>query len=192
MSNEQTGDKKPVQYILLDTNIVQLLGHPQIGSQLENYLIQHINNGFGLGISNISVAELTRNLSEDKERLALGYLYIFPRFYVLETTLLAAGRLSSIYSQTGVNVKNEDKIKIPTDHIELADLIIAATSVLNGTLIMTTNIADFPNPYFYLLAEKMFIYDAKKSKSCIYTQILSPNVNLIIDMFNRRFKEIKK
>lgn len=177
-------DTESVQNVILDTCILQYFSNKNIQIELDRYLLDLIDRKFTFYISEISIAELLTNLNKPKEAQGLKILSLFERYLVEQNTLIASAQLSSIYNQVGIN--NIDLSKIESARISLSDRILGATAILNGALILTANIQDFPNPYFIPVEEHLLIYNNKHGKSMLYLQLLSPNINLINKVFNTR------
>jgi predicted nucleic acid-binding protein len=176
--------KKFIQDIILDTCIIQYLGNENIAPRLKNYLVDLAGRGFNFAISEVTFAELLSNISLGKEIIGRKTLALFKRYFVGDRVLISSAQLSSLFKQ--VQIDNFEKIKIQSDHISLADKIIGATAILSGSLILTANIQDFPNPYFFPVEEKQVIYKRKNKSNMLYLQILSPNTQLILKLFKRR------
>lgn len=181
---EGSQSNAPVQDIILDTCILQYFGNKHLAYKLKIYLIGLIGRRFDLAISEVTIAELLCNLSKKKEEEGRNTLLLFKRYPVENKVLVASAQLPSLFNQ--VQIDNFEKIKIQTDHISLADRIIGATAVLTGSLILSTNIQDFPNPYFLPVEENQLIYKKKDKMSMLYLQLLSPNTKLIMNLFNKR------
>jgi len=182
MKNEKYS--KPIQNIILDTCILQYSNKKNIQNELSEYLQDLIERKFDLYISEISIAELLTNLTRENEDEGAKTISYFKKYTVEQNTLIASAQLSSIYNKVGIN--NLDISKVDGGHINLSDKIIGATAILNGALILTANIQDFPNPYFIPVEEHLLIYRNKHGKSMLYLQLLSPNIMLINKVFNRR------
>lgn|SRR3989338_199279 len=183
--NEQVKDPKtPTQDIILDTCILIHLSTENMAIPLKYYLLDLIGRKFNLAISGISITELLTNITLKKQQEGYKVLSIFKRYFLPDNILIASGELSTLYKQVGID--NDNPIKIECDHISLADRIIGATAVLSGSLILTADINDFPNPYFFPVEEKKILYKRKNKENMLYLQILSPNNVLISEMINKR------
>ncbi len=130
------------QTVILDTNIIQYSANKKFGKEITDFLDELKKRGFELAISDISYSELLANLSQAKEEAGLKLLRSFKKIEVGTTFLHAAARTCTIYNQQR---KIEQKSK---SEASVADLIIAATAILTGSLIITANINDFPKAIF--------------------------------------------
>lgn len=168
----------PVQYIILDTNIIQYLNDKHIEYQLYLYLLDLIKGGFGFAISDVSVYELLSGVTVKQEEVAISTLSNFRRYIVNTNVLVAASQLSTIYKRE----------KISDQEITLADKLVGATAILTGSLVMTANVNDFPRPFFTEAEEKLFYYK-HKNKTCMrVVQILKPNLPVMQQRFSERSK----
>lgn len=162
--------------IILDTNILQYLSNKELKQDLQQFLNDFIEKGYTLAISEISIFELLRNLSKSKEEVAVNQLNIFEKYQVTSTTLTVASQLSTIYSQNNISPQ---QISIP-------DLVIAATAVLTNTMILTSDINDFPRPFFSEILEMQIFYKKKSKTKLQVFQLLSPNLAVINAKFSER------
>lgn len=166
----------PRQYILLDTNILQYLANKHISEKLIPFITTLLDLNFELALSEISICESLSGVTLDQEKRALDTLAMFQRYLVDQTILLGAARLQNIY-------KTE---KIPDGKINLADRVIAATSIIGGFLILTADINDFPRPLFKEIHEEKIIYRKKNKSNLMVIQLLEPNIPLIKHRLNER------
>ena len=179
MSNTlDSKNQVPIQNIILDTNILQYLSNRYITNELNGYLLDLVTRGFGLGISDISITELLQDATIAQEKIGLESLNLFNRYLLNENTLIGAAQFSTLYKNDGI--KN--------DAISLADKIIASSSVLSGSLILTADVNDYPRPFFWEAEEKQIIYKKKNKTNMLVVQLLRPNV----DYINKRFAERPK
>lgn len=166
---------KPVQNVILDTNIFNYSSNKFISTTLNSFLSLLINSGFVLAFSDISMCELLSGATVTQENDQLSVLNNFRRYLVDDNVLIGAARLQSFYK----------KENVPEGQIDLADKIIAATAIITGSLILTANVNDFPRPFFHEVHEERLMY-RKKDSSCLQVvQLLSPNIELI----NQRLTE---
>lgn len=166
--------QQPLQFIILDTNIIQYSGNMPTSPEFLKYLSDLMKRGFGLAISDISIYEILRGATTSQEEKIFRTLGIFNTYYISQQVIIASARLYTLYRDEKIQVANIDD----------GDLIIAATSVLTGSLILTRNRRDFPFPFFEE-AEIRTIYFAKslghtgEHTICL----LRPNINLVVRKF---------
>jgi predicted nucleic acid-binding protein len=167
----------PVQNIILDTCVLQYLSDKYMSLELLKFLLDLIQRGFGLAISDISIFELLQDATIKKENEGVDTLKLFGRYNLLENTLIASAQISTLYKSDRCH-----------DGISVADKIIGATAILSGSLILTADINDYPRPFFNEVEEKLLIYRKNNKSNMISMQILRPNIVYI----NQRFLERPK
>lgn len=173
----------PKQSIILDTNVIQYSTNKKFGKEISTYLGELIKRGFELAISEVSYSELLANLNEKKEREGMELLNKFiKRFAVEYLVLIVTAQVSTLYNQ-----QRRLELK-PKTEASTEDKIIAATAILSGSLIMTSNINDFPRPFFKEVEEKLIFYKENNKNNMIVIQLLKPNIPVI----NQRFLERPK
>lgn len=173
-SNEQS----PIQNIILDTNILQYLSNRYIKNELNSYLLDLVARGFGLAISDISIVELLQDSTSEQEKIGLEILNLFNRYQLNESFLLGAAQFSTLYKS--------DRVR--NDAISLADKIIASSSVLSGSLVLTADVNDYPRPFFWEAEEKQIIYRKNNKTNILIVQLLRPNMEYINQKFSERPK----
>jgi predicted nucleic acid-binding protein len=173
--SEKKKETQPLQYIILDTCVVQYINDKKISKELILWLEGLISKGFGLAISDISVQELLTNATVRQEEEGFKLLSKFKNYPVESNILLGASQLATLYNLE----------KTPIQGISIPDKIIASTAILTGALIVTADINDFPRPFFHAAEEKMIIYKHKNKTKMRVLQILKPNMPVI----NQRFSE---
>ena len=159
----------PVQNIILDTNIFNYSSNKFISTALNGFLSLLTNNGFVLAFSDISICELLSGATISQEKAQLAVLNNVRRYLLDDNVLIGAARLQSFYK----------KENVPEGQIDLADRIIAATTIITGSLILTANVNDFPRPFFREVHEERLLYRKKDSSCMQVVQLLSPNIELI-------------
>ncbi len=170
--------RRPIQNIILDTNIIQYIGDRNIAAHLSQYFQDLIKKGFGFAISDISYYELLSGATIKQEQQAHSALSRFVKYPVNSNVLITASQLSTIY-------KNQ---KVPNQQITLEDKIIAATAILAGSLLMTADVNDYPRPFFAEAEEKLLYY-SHKNKTCMrVVQLLRPNLPVMKQRFSERPK----
>ncbi len=178
MAESASTDNPIKQNIILDTCILQYLGDRHISLELNTYLLDLISRGFDFAISDISIQELLTGTTIKQEQVGLKLLNGLVRYSIFHNILVAAAQLTTLYRQ--------DKVK--NEHISIPDKIIASTAILNGALVLTADVHDFPRPFFSEAEEKLIIYRKKDKSNILCLQILKPN----IDYINQRFSERPK
>ncbi|MDP3982500.1 MAG: PIN domain-containing protein [bacterium] len=169
----------PVQNIILDTNILQYSTSKGPKDQFIIYISELIERGFGLTISEITVYELLAGLSSEKEKQAIQTLEAFGRYKVEVDVFIGAAQLSTLYSM--------DK-SVMDSGISTGDRIIAASAILTGSLILSSDVNDYPRPYFNEVEERLIYFKKKDRQHMISTYLLAPNIPVINQKFNERPK----
>lgn len=178
-ATEQSSANTPKQTIILDTNIFSYISEPEVGSHVILYLVELLKRGFGFAYSDITIYELLRGNTEKKEKEMLEILNPYFRYFLSENVILSAARLD--------NIMKAEKIEV--NSVDHGDKFIAATAILTGSLILTTNARDFPWPLFHEAESKPLIFQNKNKKTkCYMTSLIRPDFDLI----NLRFKERPK
>ena len=91
------------------------------------------------------------------------------KYLVDDNVLIGAARLQNLYREEN----------IPEGQINLADRVIAATSIITGSLVLTGDVNDYPRPFFKEMHEEKIFYK-KKDTSCMQiVQLLAPNIDVI-------------
>lgn len=165
----------PIQYILLDSNIIHYSADKNSYVAFTSYLSELAQRGFGLAISEITLYELLRGTYVKKKSDMINVLNLFPRYFITNQALTAAADLETLY--------NIDKI--PTS-VEDGDKFIGATSILTASLILTANSRDYPLPFFAELERRILSYNYNNRLKSIPVSLLSPDMNII----NMKFNEI--
>ncbi|MBI5619884.1 hypothetical protein HY950_02905 [Candidatus Gottesmanbacteria bacterium] len=166
----------PLPDILLDTCVIQSFADKHRGQQYSTYLSQLVSQTYALAISEISLYELIQGVSVSKEQQLLQTLEGVKRYTIDQNVLIAAARMRTL-----CNMEN-----IAREQISDGDRIIAATSVLTGSFILTENLNDFPRPFFVEMERKNIIYDYKNVQRMIPVYLLTPDLLIINFRFQNR------
>lgn len=180
MNDENASNPSPTQDIILDSCILQYIGNKQILGELLAYLLELVERGFGLTISEVSYFELLSGTTIKQEKSAVDLLDKFNRYLIDLRVLIAASQLSTLYFH---QCKLEDR---SPQNISFQDKIIAATAILTGSLILTANINDFPRPFFQEAEEKPIFYKHKNKTQMLVLQLLRPNQLVVQQRFHER------
>ena len=165
--------------VLLDTCIIQYAVSKDTGAIFQQYLAEFSSRGYPLAISEFSIYELLQGTSVSKEAELLQWLNSFnTRYLVANNVLLAAAQLRTLY----------DMEKISREQVGDGDKIIASTSILTGSPILTANLNDFPRPFFYEIERKQLIYRYKDTQRMIPTCLLAADTDIINSRFSSRPK----
>ncbi len=157
------------RYLILDTCIVQYWMDRYIESAVREQLSSWVGTDCDLAISEVSYAELIDGAYREKVDKVKVLLKTFARLEVSQRVLSGSGFLGSIYRNQ--NSRNSG--------IELADRIIAATSFINNTAVITANIQDFPLPFFTSVYSENIMFKKKNKKRYITIDILKPNITIL-------------
>ncbi|MEK9201313.1 MAG: PIN domain-containing protein [Patescibacteria group bacterium] len=165
-------------YLLIDTCVIQYVATKDVDLAVNEYLLEIKSRGFDFVISDISTYESLQGVSAQKENELLSLLNSLDRYPIDANTLIAAAQIKTLY----------DLEKVPQNQISDGDKIIAATSILTGAPIVTSDLNDFPRPYFVELERKNIIYKHKNVDRMIPIYILSPNIDVVNHRFSIRPK----
>lgn len=174
------------RYIILDTNILIKIGENAdkadgAGKKILEHL-SHIlgeNPGWFCAISLITAFELTDQSTFEKEVARERQLSDIKKFNVSIKVIRLAGRLGCFYKECN----------IAPNQIEGPDKIIAATAVVTGSIIFTTNPSDYPAPFFKeVLNYRKVIEHTGKSGYPVFTPVylFSPEPQIIGKYWDRR------
>ena len=149
---------------------------------MTEYLLELSNRKFGLAISTVTAYEILKGVDISKEQEVLKVIEVFLNYEVDRGVLVAAARLDSIYSLENIHTKEVDD----------CDKFIAATALLTGSVILTTNARDFPWPIFREVERKYIEFDVnKKWKKSVAISLLEPDWNIVKMRLEDRSKGIK-
>lgn len=160
--------KKPP--LLLDTNIIIYLSQSWLSNQIRKELVRLVHDYY-LITSKINRYEIIKNSQLSKESKLLKLLNLFESFEITEDVIITAALLSKICFS-----KMEEKDKQKKD----MDMIIAGTTVVNNSFLLTVNRNDFPFPYFEEKEVVPILYKQTIQKTqCILLCLLKPNIKYI-------------
>jgi predicted nucleic acid-binding protein len=168
---------KTIQNIIIDTNILQYVGEKTTSTTIVPYLSDLLSRGFGLAISDISIYELLKGANANKEQEMRNILNLFQRYYLTENVLIASAQLETLYRAD----------KIFPKQIGDGDILIGATAILTGSLIITANFRDYPLPFFKEVERfsLSYTYGGNHSKN-LMIGLLSPDLGFINQKFSER------
>lgn len=158
-------------YFLLDSCIIEYYLSEKYSTQIQAILQKWQKNIFGLAISQIIFSELIDGTYMKKETTIINTLRDYHNFPVTERHIIGSGKLGSIYQQNKI-----------TQNISLVDKIIAATSIITNSPIITANINDYPQPYFEVIDSLMLIHGNKLIK----VGLIKPDYNVLNAAFADR------
>ena len=157
-------------HIILDSCIVEYYLHKELSFQIKD-IFDNWGVGFDFAVSQIVYSELVDGAYPKKERIIIKTLKSFYNLPVTERNIIGSGKLGSVYREFNI-----------TQGISITDKIIAATSIITNSLIVTANINDYPQPFFEPLKSSYI----KKSKQTIKICLLKPDYLSLRDAFNYR------
>ncbi len=164
--------------ILLDSCVIQYIADKRIRNGLVPYLTDILKRNHTLALSEITVYELLQGAPITKEAELIDWIKVFKHYVVDLNVLVAAARLRTFY----------DMNKLPQAQISDGDKIIAATSTLTGSLVLTANGNDFPRPFFIEVEQRQVYYSSKNIQKMITLQLLAPNHVVLTNFFSNRPK----
>lgn len=160
---------KPARYILLDSDIFNHLGNTDLYPQIIFLLRDALSKGYGLSMSIFTLLELIDTATVENEMKAMSATTGIKRFKINQTVLVAAGHLGCMYKENKVQKEPEK-----------GDKIIAATSLLNNTIIFTTNGRDYPRPFFKEMSKPLLKYHKSDGREVyIVSYFLEPDFEVI-------------
>jgi len=176
MNDRKKTVQQKKQYIVLDSCVIQFALNKYLSPNLSKYLRSLIKAGFLLAISEISYFELFHGATLRQEKELNDALRLFIRYRTDLPALIAASRLGGLYRN----------LKIPDQQISVGDKIIAATSVLTGSLVLTANYNDFPRPFFREVEAKHIFFKKKNRDRMVIFYLLFPDFVEIGKRFSER------
>ena len=179
MNPSNKKNNSPQRYILIDTTIFQHLGNKELASQIIFLLRDALKKGYGVSMSIYSLLELIDTSTIENEINAINATNGIKRFQINQTVLITAGHLGCLYKDDGLDKQPEK-----------GDKVIAATSLLNNTVIFTTNGRDFPRPFFKTITKPMLKYTKQDGREvCLISYFLEPDIELISTKHQERIDE---
>lgn len=177
--NPQSNPARPSRYILLDSDIFNHLGNADLFPQIIYLLRDALAKGYGISMSLYTLLELIDTASIENEVKAVIATQGVKRFKINQTILITAGHLGCMYKEDNVT-KEPDK----------GDKIIAATAVLNNSVIFTTNGRDYPRPFFREISKPVLKYKKSDGREvCLISYFLEPDFDIISTKHQERVDE---
>lgn len=178
MQDSKPKSNKFSRYILLDTNIFEHLGNSDLYPQIISILQDSISQGYGLSLSQYSIFELLDTASIENEIRAMNAIGGLKQFKISQSILIASGHLGCLYNEDGLENNKQP---------ERGDKIIAGTSLINNTLIFTTNGRDFPRPFFKEISKPILKYKKSDGREVyVVSYFLEPDIEVIQNKYNSR------
>ncbi|MFZ2153549.1 MAG: hypothetical protein WAV41_05890 [Microgenomates group bacterium] len=162
--------------VLLDTNIVQYLASAPTSLSFINMIVDLNKKGCTMSVSEYSIFELIRGARLKTETDLSNTFNIFKKYSVSIEVLYAAARLETLYRMENIQC----------DKISDGDKIIAATSILTNSTILTTNGRDFPWPYYQETDRDPVIFSEKNISKSILVSSFVPDQTYIFKRFSER------
>jgi len=130
-----------------------------------------------MAISDVSVHEILRNTTKKQENEIFKFLKNFNRYFISEQVLIGSAQLYTLF-------RNDKMLK---SNIDMGDIIIATTSILTNSLILTRNRRDFPWPFFSEAEVRTIYFVKSPGHTGAYTiALLRPELNTILSRFNTK------
>ncbi len=170
------------KYIIVDTNIVQYSGSKptERSYQITNLILDREKEGFTKAISLVTCYESVQNRNSIQEQKILQNLNLYTQLDTDRKVYLFAGWLSDFYKRDS----------IPETQINTCDQLIAATSILTTSEILTANRRDFPSPFFNEVKTFNISFTSKNQEQFVKVYILEPDF-VVINKFIRERKKSK-
>lgn len=173
MENEQQTAVR--QDVILDSNAIHYGLDKKVASSFTPIILDLINKNFVPAVSQISVYETLKKTNPKRETEILNFLKSnFKNYEIDDTVLLASARLFTFYG-------NEDNIR---NSISSEDIIIAATSILTGSLLLTADCNDFPRPFFDEVYKQPIFYSDRK---CVVIYLFRPDYDFLNEKIEKYF-----
>jgi len=176
----------PYRYILLDTNIFEHLDNTELNPQITSLLKDSVSKGYAISMSQYSILELLDTASVENEVRAMNTISGLKQFKASQSVLIAAGHLGCLYKEDGLENNKQP---------ERGDKVIAATSLINNTIVFTTNGRDFPIPFFKEISRPVLKYHKPDGREVyIVSYFLEPDIDVIQNKYNSRigFKNVSE
>lgn len=157
------------QYLILDSCILEYWLDKDLNQAITKQITEWSHDSSALAVSNISYAELIDGAYKQKIEKVKDLLNKFTGFEVSQRILSTSGILSSIYKLESGR----------TNGASMEDKIIAATSGVYKSAIITANVEDFPFPFFLTVANANIEYQKKNKKHFLTIAALMPNVKIM-------------
>lgn len=193
-NNEENPAKK---FLLLDTNTLsrasacrgdRTKASETVANQIVTYLkdlFSKENDTWSVAISSITYYELVNESSIEDEIKIEKALEGAQRFVVDDIILRIAARLGCFYG--------EKEVGVGKDQVSFADKIIAATAFVTGSIVYTTNMRDFPAPFFAEATQlrKIIQYESKGCPVYLPTYFMVPQGPVLNNYWEKRVSPIK-
>jgi predicted nucleic acid-binding protein len=155
--------------LLFDSNIIQYTAQPKATDAFNEYITDLLSRGFEFAISTVTIFELLRGATIRTEMKMTNLLDRFTKIDITENLLQYAAKLESAYKLENIQPKE----------IEDGDKIIAATSILSSSIILTANASDFPTPFFKEVERKFITFEVKRERTkTIVVYLLQPQIEI--------------
>lgn len=164
-------DPRAKSYIIFDTNIVQFIGtKPQErSSKLLEIFEEYAGKGYRRAISVITAYESLQLVSRTKKQEIAQKLDTFAQLELSKQVLAMAAWLSDLYRLRGV----------PDSQIDVCDKLIAATAYLTDSLIFSSDVNDFPRPFFNEELKRNIYYKVNDKEQILSVYIFKPDEETI-------------
>jgi predicted nucleic acid-binding protein len=157
------------KYLLLDSCIAEYWLNKEMQPSIKSQLTTWTGSTFDLAISEVSYAELIDGAKKDKVKRIKELLDSYTRIEVSQRILSGAGILSTVYK-----AQNQKQ-----NGAGMQDKIIAATSFIYNLPIVTSDLYDYPHPFFTSSESENIRYVRKGKDHFITVDILRPNIKLL-------------
>jgi len=164
------------QYLLLDSCIIEYLLDEHMHNSVSTQLNQWYADIFKPAISEVTYSELIDGAKADKETKVIKLLDGFYSFPLTKRIVKGSGILGSLYKEESQELKD----------VCLADKLIAMTSAVYNTPIVTANIRDYPPPFFHNFTDENIMFEKKGKQRMINIGVMSANYPYITHKFNNR------
>jgi len=175
MSKEPKEQAAKPAVFLLDNHMVQYFLSKDISPHIQFILDEIEKTGSELAISQVVVYESLKAIifNEDKFNDVKDFLEnSIIRYPVSEEVLLESARVHELYG-------SDNDAKNRRNGISTEDIIIATTSMLLGSYVITCDANDFPMPFFKEVHREFVYYERKSQRKHLVIYILQPDTEAV-------------
>jgi len=169
-----------LKFAILDTNILDYGFKPEYAKSVSEF-IEALSKDYDIVTTQFSRFELFRGMASAKIPMAKSFFDTFSCFDITGDVFKIAAALSTCY-------KNDETTKSRASSFSDGDIIIGAAGFVNDAVIITSDLNDFPRPYFTESSRKYpNLNSTKKKNSFIAVGVLEPNVSYLNENISKHY-----
>lgn len=161
----------PRKIAILDTNILDYGFKAEYAASV-NALLTELSKEYDLITTQYSRFELFRGLVSSRVPAAKSLFDTFDCVEINGDVFKIAAALTTCY-------KNDESTKSRASSFGDGDTIIGAAAFVHGTAILTSNLNDFPRPYFLDDSRTLPMIHSSKKEKTIAVGILNPDTRYL-------------